>query len=327
MTGDITHAEVAARLRSERQMVIMAHENPDGDALGCVVALALMAQNLGIPHCIYLPGRAPLPAEYTFLPGLDRALRGPMPKMEATTTAYVLDCATANRLDVEGLRCAGACINIDHHHDNTRFGTLNLLDFEAASATQILFDIFMSGNLPIDARIATALYVGLTTDTGRFQYSNTTPAAHRMAARLQEMGADVAAVAHEIYESMALSKVLLIRRALERMQLHLDGGLAVSWLTAEDFAEAGADESQTEGVIDSLRMIKGVRVAALLRERLNGARGEYKGSLRSTDGSIDVSAVAHQRGGGGHLQAAGFTAAGPLEDLLEWLVREVGTRL
>lgn len=323
----ITTAETAARLPLEKDILIMAHENPDGDALGCVVALMLMAERLGVPHRAYIPGETDFPAEYRFLPRLGEVLRGPFPPVAPTTTAYILDCASAERLDADGLRCAGDCLNIDHHQDNTRFGTLNLLDYAAASTTQILFDVFTAGHLPIDPAIGTALYVGLTTDTGRFQYSNTTPAAHRMAAALQEAGVDVARVAHRLYESMPLAKVRLLHKALGRLQLHLDGALVVSWLAGEDFAEAGVDESATEGIIDTLRAIEGVRVAALFRERAHDGRVEYKASLRATDDGIDVAALAHQRGGGGHVRAAGFTASGPLEDVLGWLVREVGGRL
>ena len=148
-----------------------------------------------------------------------------------------------------------------------------------------------------------------------------------MAAALQEAGVDVARVAHRLYESMPLAKVRLLHKALGRLQLHLDGALVVSWLAGEDFAEAGADESATEGIIDTLRAIEGVRVAALFRERAHDGRVEYKASLRATDDGIDVAALAHQRGGGGHVRAAGFTASAPLEDVLGWLVREVGGRL
>jgi len=323
----VTRAEVAARLRGERRIIIMAHENPDGDAVGCVVALMLMAERIGLPYDAYLPGETPIPAEYCFLPGIDTILRGPFPVVVPETTAYIMDCASAARLDQEGLRCAGACLNLDHHPDNNAFGTHNLLDRTAASTTQILYEVFKGGGLPIDAEIGTALYVGLVTDTGRFQYSNTTPAAHRMAAGLQELGVDVNAVYRAIYETLPLVKVQLLQRALARLRMRLDGRLALSWLDARDFSELGADESHTEGIIDSLRTISGVRVAALLRERPRNGATEYKGSLRATDGVTDVASIAHLLGGGGHVQAAGFTTDQELDVALDWIEEQVRLRL
>ncbi|MCJ7796935.1 MAG: 30S ribosome-binding factor RbfA [Thermoleophilia bacterium] len=323
----VMHAEVAARLRGERRIIIMAHENPDGDAIGCVVALMLMAERLGIPYYAYLPGETPIPEEYRFLPGIDRILRGPFPPVDADTSAYIMDCASASRLDLEGLRCAGACLNLDHHQDNTAFGTHNLLDRAAASTTQILYEIFTAGGFPIDAEVGTALYIGLVTDTGRFQYTNTTPAAHRMAAGLQEAGVDVTAVYRAVYETLPLVKVQLLQRALARLQMRLAGRLALSWLEASDFAELGADESHTEGIIDSLRTISGVRIAALLRERLRDGATEYKASLRATDGVTDVASIAHLQEGGGHTQAAGYTTHQELDVALDWIEDQVRRRL
>lgn len=323
----VTHAEVAARLRDERRIIIMAHENPDGDAVGCVVALSLMAERLGLPYDAYLPGDTPIAAEYRFLPGVDKILRGPFPPVDADTTAYIMDCASAARLDQEGLRCAGACLNLDHHPDNTVFGTHNLLDSTAASTTQILYEVFRAGGLPVDTEVATALYVGLVTDTGRFQYGNTTPTAHRMAAALQETGVDVNAVYRAVYETLPLVKVQLLQRALARLEMRLAGRLALSWVDAADFAELHADESHTEGIIDSLRTISGVRIAALLRERPREGVTEYKVSLRATDGATDVASIAHVQGGGGHTQAAGYTTAQELDVALDWIEEQARLRL
>lgn len=323
----VTHEEVAARLADEERIVIMAHENPDGDAVGCVVAMMLMARRLGVQYQAYLPGDTPVPDEYRFLPGMDEISRGPFPEIDADTGVYIMDCASAERLDATGLRCAGACFNLDHHPDNTSFGTHNLLDRTAASTTQILYDVFKAGGFPIDTEIATALYVGLVTDTGRFQYSNTTPAAHLMAADLQSTGVDVNAVYRAIYEMVPLVKVRLLQRALARLEMRLDGRLATAWLEAEDFRELGADESHTEGIIDDLRTIRGVRVAAFLRARRGGGADEYKVSLRATDGTTDVAAIAHEQGGGGHTQAAGYTTDQGLLAALAWIEDQTLRRL
>lgn len=323
----VTHAEVAARLKGERRIIIMAHENPDGDAIGCVVALMLMAERLGIPYEAYLPGETPIPEEYQFLPGIDRILRGPYPPVDEGTSAYIMDCASAARLDLAHLSCAGACLNLDHHPGNDGFGTHNLLEPTAASTTQILYEIFEAGGLPVDAEVGTALYVGLVTDTGRFQYSNTTPAAHRMAAGLQDVGVDVNAVYRAVYETLPLAKAQLLQRALARLELRLDGRLALSWLEAADFAEVHGDESHTEGIIDSLRTISGVRIAALVRERPCGGETEYKVSLRATDGTTDVASIARLLEGGGHTQAAGYTTHQELGAALDWIEDQARLRL
>jgi phosphoesterase RecJ-like protein len=239
-----------------------------------------------------------------------------------------LDCASPDRLDPDGLRCAGTCINVDHHQDNTGFGTLNLIEPAAPSTTEVLYRIFRAGGFHISQETGTALYVGLVTDTGRFQYANTTPAAHRMAADLQELGVDVNAVYREVYESVPLAKMKLLERALGRLQLKLDGRLAVSWLESADFEELGAEESHAEGIIDRLRTIEGVKVAALIRGRQRNGRPEYKGSLRSTDPDVNVASLAHMKGGGGHILAAGFSAEGEtLAQLLDWLESETSARL
>jgi bifunctional oligoribonuclease and PAP phosphatase NrnA len=325
---DVTVEEVAARLPDERRLLIASHENPDGDALGCVAALSLMAEKLGLAYTAYVPGVSDFGPEYRFLPGLEGVTRGEFPELDEQTSAYILDCASAGRLDLEHLRCAGVCINIDHHQDNTRFGTHNLVVPTAASTTEILYRIFCAAGLIPDREIATALYLGLLTDTGRFQYGNTTPAAHRMAAELQELGVEVNEVYRQVYENVPLPKILLLERALSRLQFRLDGRLAVSWLEAGDFEELQADESYTEGIIDRLRTIEGVKVAALFRERTRNGDREYKASLRSTDGSVNVAEVANLKQGGGHVLAAGFSADGaPLEDLLGWLEQEIGRRL
>ncbi len=323
----VTERDLGLRLPQERDIMIMAHENPDGDAVGCVVALMLMARQLGLSHRAYLPGDTPISPEYSFLPDLQYIMRGALPEVTSGTSLYIMDSASASRLDVQRLQCAGDCINIDHHQDNEGYGTLNLLDLTAASTTQILFNIFRAGDLPIDKAIGTALYLGLVTDTGRFQYSNTTPEAHRMAAYLQELGVDINCVYSQVYERTPLPKTRLLGIALDRLSLRLDGALAVSSVTAADFAAAGADERHTEGIIDQLRRIEGVRVAAFVRERVSDDGLRQKVSLRSTDGSVDVASIAHLEGGGGHVRAAGFSADAEAESVIAWIEREVRARL
>lgn len=323
----VTAAEVADRLRGETRVLAVSHEDPDGDALGCVVALLLIAERLGIECRAYIPGEAPFPPEYLFLTRLESVLRGTPPALESGTTVYLLDCASLLRSNSDGFAGSAVRVNIDHHQDNPGYGELNLIDPDAPSTTAILYEVFKAGGFAVDAEVAAALYVGLVTDTGRFQYSNTTPSAHRMAAELQEAGVDVSLINRLVYESTPLPKLLLLERAISHLELRLGGALVVSWLDNDDFAQAGADEGQSEGIIDRLRRIQGVRVAALARQRFKAGREETKVSLRSTDGGVDVAALAKKRGGGGHLRAAGFTSDEGIPVIAGWIEDEIADQI
>jgi bifunctional oligoribonuclease and PAP phosphatase NrnA len=317
-------AGLAQRLAGERRIVVMAHESPDGDAIGSVVALTLAARRMGVDCTLYIPGTGALPEEYAFLPLQREILRGELPPL-ADATAWVLDCATPERVGPALMQSAGVTVNIDHHADNAGWGTFNLVDPVAASTTEVLYGMFTAGCVPIDVDMATALYLGLVTDTGRFQFGNTSPAAHRMAAALQELGVEVNEVYGRVYASYPPERVKLLGTALSRLTLHLEGRLVVSWLDLRDMA--AVDESFAEGIIDSLRSVKGARVAALLRERRNGDGVEIKVSLRSTDGTVDVSSIAHVWRGGGHVQAAGFTSRELREAVIRGIECETRARL
>ncbi len=322
-----TVAEVAARLGKETRILAMSHEAPDGDALGCVSAVLLMAERLGIQCRAYIPGRAAFPPEYMFLPRLELVERGSPPSLESGTTVYLLDCASLLRSNSDGFGVDVKRVNIDHHQDNPGYGEFNLLDPAAPSTTAILHEVFKTGGFPVDAEVATALYVGLVTDTGRFQYSNTTPTAHLMAAELQVAGVDVNRVYRHLYESTPLPKLLLLSRALDHLEVRLGGDLVVSWLGSGDFARAEADEGHAEGIIDSLREIQGARVAVLVREKRSEGSLESKVSLRSTDGAVNVATIAQKQGGGGHVRAAGFTSADDVATVVEWIETEIGHQL
>lgn len=323
----VTPAEVAARLRTETRVLVVTHEAPDGDALGCVSAFRSVAERLGVECHAYIPGTSAFPEEYLFLSKLDGITRDTPPKLEPDTTLYMLDCASLTRSNGHELPESSVRVNIDHHQDNPGYGELNLIEPSASSTTAILYEIFKAGSFTIDAETATALYVGLVTDTGRFQYSNTTPAAHHMAAELQELGVDVNGVYRLVYESAPLPKFMLLQRALARLEIRLGGSMVVSWLTPEDFAQTGADDGHAEGIIDTLRRIKGARVAALVKERPGGEHPSCKASLRSTDGTVNVASIAAKRGGGGHVRAAGFTCAGGTGEVIEWIEDEVRASL
>lgn len=323
----VTAREVAERLRTESRVVAVSHEAPDGDALGCLSAFMLMCERLGIQCTGYIPGESGLPPEYAFLPRVNDIVRGRVPSIEPGTTVYFFDCASLLRSNSHHFPKGATRVNIDHHQDNPEFGELNLLDAGAPSTSAILYEVFSSGGFPIDADVATALYVGLVTDTGRFQYSNTTAAAHRLAAALQEAGLDVPAVYRAVYENTPLPKLRLLSRALSRLEVRLGGALVVSWLANDDFALAHADEGHADGIIDTLRCVQGARLAVLARQRSRDGRVETKVSLRSTDGAVDVAVLAQKRGGGGHARAAGFTCDDDVPTVLAWIEDQVRAHL
>ncbi len=215
---------------------------------------------------MYLSGRAPLPAEYRFLSlaGLGHDL----PADLAERVLLATDCANERRIgeDTAFVHGAATVVNIDHHHDNSRFGSINLIVDEASSTAEIVRDILRELDVALTPEIAEALYVGLVTDTGRFQYTNTTPKALRLAAELVETGADVHGVFQHVYETVQFAKLKLLARALDRASLYEGGGLVVSYLLKDDFAEVGAEEPYSEGIIDHLRSVEGSEMVALIRE-------------------------------------------------------------
>jgi phosphoesterase RecJ-like protein len=311
-------------LRSQERFVVVAHENPDGDALGSLLGAALGLRALGKDVVMYLSDRGPTPPEYRFL-DLSEVQRD-LPADIEERVLLAVDCANARRI-AEGTQAvdrARFVIDVDHHHDNSRFGDVNLVVPEASSTAEVIRDILRELDVDLTPRIAEALYVGLVTDTGRFQYTNTTPKALRLAAELVEAGANVHEIFQHVYETVQFAKLKLLARALERAASFEGGALVVSYLLREDFAEAGAEEPYSEGIIDHLRAVEGSEMVALIREPPREGP-THRISLRSSHDEIDVSAIARKRGGGGHPQAAGFSSEEPVERIIEFIRREFAT--
>ena len=310
---------VVQAIRSHERFLVVTHENPDGDALGSMLALTLGLRALGKDPIMYLTGRAPLPAEYRFLSLA--GLTHEVPDDLADRVLLAVDCANERRIGEDTLAVDGArlVVNVDHHHDNSRFGRVNLIVPEASSTAEIVRDILRDLAVALTPEIAQALYVGLVTDTGRFQYTNTTPKALRLAAELVETGADVHGVFQHVYETVQFAKLKLLARALDRAKLYEGGRLVISYLLKEDFAEVGAEEPYSEGIIDQLRSVEGSEMVALIREPPRDEGPARRISLRSSHDEVDVSAVAREAGGGGHRQAAGFSSELSIDELVEFL--------
>ena len=323
----VTRERVLERIREDSHFVLAAHEGPDGDALGSLVGTQGLLTALGKDSQMFIaPDDLPLPYEYRFFE-LDGLIQAP-PRDIAERTVVFLDCGNIDRNSAIVLHDGRHLLNIDHHHDNTLFGTLNHVDPGASCTAEIVWDLMHGLDVAPTPVLARALYVGLITDTGRFMYENTGPRAHEMAAELIGAGVDVQDVYRRLYEEMPPAKLALLAVALGQIQRFDSGELTLAALSAEDFREAGADDSYSEGIIDHLRAVRGTKVAALVRELSGGERdGQRKVSLRATDDDVDVSLIAREQGGGGHRRAAGFSTTLEVEPLIEFLRRAIAAQL
>src|SRR5581483_9049006 len=308
-------AAVADAIRKNDRFVVVSHENPDGDSLGSLLAMTLALRQLGKDAVMYLSGDTPLPREYAFMPFED--LERHVPSDIADRVLVAVDCAKADRIgpDPGLLMAAKLTIDIDHHHDNSRFGDVNLIAADASSTGEVMRDVFRELGVEITSDIAEPLYIALVTDTGRFQYTNTTPKALRLAAELVEAGADVHEVFQQVYESVEFAKLKLLARALDRAQVLEGGRIVVSVLLRNDFSDVGAVEAYSEGIIDYLRAVEGSELAVLIREPPRADGPTRRVSLRYSVDELDVSAIARRFGGGGHRQAAGFSSDLPIDEI------------
>jgi bifunctional oligoribonuclease and PAP phosphatase NrnA len=313
---------VVEALASHDRFLVVTHENPDGDALGSMLGATLGLRELGKDVLMYLTPATRLPAEYAFMP-LGELLREPPPDI-GERVLLALDCANESRLgpDTSILEQAELVVDVDHHHDNSRFGDVNLVVPDASSTAEIVRDLLAALEVELTPDIAEALYIGLVTDTGRFQYANTTPKALRLAADLVEAGADVHGVFKRVYETVQFAKLKLLARALDHAQVYEGGRVVISYLNRSDFADVGAEEPYSEGIIDFLRQSEGSELVALIREPPTASGPMHRISLRSSSDALDVSAIARKSGGGGHVQAAGFSSELPLDEIVDFIRRE-----
>jgi len=318
---------VLQRIREDSRFALATHESPDGDALGSLVGMHELLSALGKDSAMFIaPDDLPLPHEYRIF-RLQDAIQAP-PADIAERTVVFLDCGNIDRNSARVLRDGAHLLNIDHHHDNTCFGSLNYVVPDASCTAEIVWDLMHGLGVRPSPVVAQALYIGLITDTGRFMYENTGPRAHVMAAELIEAGVDVADVYRRLYEELPPAKLALLALALGQLQRFDAGELTLVALSAEDFERTEADESYSEGIIDQLRAVQGTKVAAVVRELTAGERkGQRKVSLRATDDRVDVSIIARAQGGGGHRRAAGFSTTLEPDELIGFLRSAMAAQL
>lgn len=300
-------------LAGSESLVLACHVGPDGDALGSMLGLGMAAKAAGKSVVASFGTPYSIPDAYRFL-NTD-LLVPPSQVPKAPEVMVTFDAGSADRLgELGGVASkAGTVVVIDHHVTNVGFGDVNLIDTEAAATAEIVVALLDRLGWPIDSDIAAALLTGLVTDTGRFQYSNTTPRTLEAAARMVEAGARPEVIGRHVYEETPFGYLHAAGAVLGRAQLDVDRRFVWSVLTIEDLKEAGISSTDTDPLIDAIRTAAESDVALLVKEVDDG---KVKGSLRSR-GRVDVGAIAVDLGGGGHHNAAGFTFVGSAEAAVE----------
>ena len=302
----------AAAIAGAETVALACHVIPDGDALGSMLALHLLCRAQGRLSVAAWPGTDPIAPHYAFLPGLDSVT--PARDFPAAPEVMVtFDCGSVQRLGELSApaQAAGELVVIDHHATNARFGTINLVDPAAAATAVLVRRLATRLGWDLDRDSAECIYTGLVTDTGRFQYSNTTPEVFALAEELAGFDLPIAYLTRELFEKSRFAYLKLVADVLGRAELDTSLGLVVATITAEDLSRHGVTLEETEGLIDIVRRTAEARVAVVAKEAPEGTRV----SLRSIDGP-DVGAVAMALGGGGHRYASGFTSKAPLAEVI-----------
>jgi phosphoesterase RecJ-like protein len=302
--------EVVQRLRRARRVLTICHENPEADALGSALAVALIVEaNGGVatPVCA-----DPMPAMYTFMPGMDRFRREPDPTMDYDLLV-VGDCGDLERIGpvLESHRELFErvpILDIDHHKSNPRFGAVDWIDPASSATCEMVTLLARRMAIPLTTghgMLATALAGGVVMDTGNFQHPNVTPRTLVVSAALREAGADFSEIARRLYRSKPNSQLTLFGRVLARMQSDMDGRLVWSTLELADLSASGAGSAESEGLIDLLSQSETSEAAILFKE-VEGGRST-RISIRTRDGGVDATVLAGTFGGGGHARASGAT--------------------
>ena len=309
---------IIRHLKNSNHLLLATHTNPDGDAIGSLIAMGLSLEVLNKRITLY--NESPLPAVYRFLPSVDRVV-GRLKTANRYDTAIILDCGELERIGqaVSRVRQIPTIINIDHHITNTSFGDYQLIETTASSTAEILYRLIKKMAIPLNRDIATLIYTGILTDTGSFRFSNTNQAAFTICEEMIRLGVNPYDIAKHVYGTYSLGRIKLLNLALDSIEISKNGKLSMMMLTQKMFAETGTQAEDVDGMINYARRIEDVKVAVLIQQDPNGTEKStnpnlFHVSLRS-DGTIDVAEIASAFGGGGHPSAAGFSIESALSDL------------
>lgn len=309
--------QIIRHLKNSRNVLVVSHTNPDGDAIGSLIAMGLALEALSKKTTLY--NESSIPAVYRFLPSVERVVRR-LSNLNYDT-AVILDCGDLQRAGggVAAVKQTPVVINIDHHITNTLFGNLRLIDTSACATAEIVYRLIKQLSVPIDENIATSIYLGILTDTGSFRFSNTNKVAFAICAEMVALGVDPYRVAQHVYGTYSLGRIKLLNLALDSIEISSNGKLSIMTLTQDMFNETRTQPEDADGLINYAKRIEDVKLAALIQEHQNGGGeskplSKYHVSLRS-DGTVDVAEIASSFGGGGHSSAAGFNIESTLSDL------------
>lgn len=310
--------QIIRHLKNSNHIFLASHTDPDGDAIGSLIAMGLALDALNKKTTLY--NESSIPAVYRFLPSVERVVRHISPT-NIYDTAVILDCGDLKRIGkaASTVKQIPLIINIDHHITNTSFADLQLVDTSACAAAEIIYRLIKKMGVPINKAIATSIYTGILTDTGSFRFPNTNKTAFAICEEMVRLGVDPYNVAQHVYGTYSLGRIKLLNLAIDSIEISHNGKLSLMTLSQDMLDETGTQPEDTDGFINYAKRIEDVKVAVLIQELLNGRResknlGRFHVSLRS-DGTVDVAKIAASFGGGGHSSAAGFSIDTTISDL------------
>lgn len=313
----MTLDNILVEIKKAEKIVIMAHETPDGDAIGSILSMYLALKKLGKEADVIVKE---FPRTFSFLPGAKNIKT--KSDIEKYDLAISLDCADLKRLvGREYFEKAEKTIVIDHHGTNTMYGDLNFVNPVSPACCEILAGMFEYFDISIDSEIGSCLVTGIITDTGGFKYSSVTAETFEFTAELLRKGVNVSEIYQRVLETKTKSSFELLRRATNRLELLEEGKVAFTYINKKDEKEVNAEPGDHEGIVENGRSIEGVKVSVFIREKEENL---YKVSMRTGNGSnINVSDICYVFGGGGHPRAAGATVQGNVEQVKEKLLKEI----
>lgn len=312
--------KVIQAIQKHKKFLITAHVNPEGDSIGCQLAMKELLEKLG--KTAFIINHDPVPGHYKFLPN-SGAISNRFDKVPDFDAAIVLDCPTLKRTGrVNDLLAQDkTVINIDHHVSNEKFGDVRWVDVNASSAGEMVYVLFKKFGVELSRDAALVLYIAILTDTGSFNYDNTTGTTHRIAGELLGYGLDPATVSEDVYERRSITDIKFLGLVLSTVRVNKTGEVAYLDITKSMLKTTGSDLAKSEGFVNYARSIEGVKVAVIFREDLKKP-GIINISFRSK-GDADVNKIASAFGGGGHVKASGCVVAGSLSEVKKKVLAKI----